>query len=229
MQLGTFTDGRGLGYDQETYHFDVGGTLVSASDVAAWDGAGQITWSSGKQRDWFISTGVSVFTWAADRFDLSHPPMEAPQPIQPLYRQTPVAAPSVSDDVYPGCSRPVVQPVRQQVVAVPGQILYQQPYAQPQPYPSSSHSPVPPAGYPQETWHPQSFGYAMLPQPIVGVPGKKRFPSILIIVLLVFFLALGTIGIGILAGRGVVTAYMNDSSSTFNGYVTTYEVTSSQG
>lgn len=52
MQVGTYFDGRPLGYDEASHTFDVGGTPVSSSDVMAYDDAGQISWNSPETRTW---------------------------------------------------------------------------------------------------------------------------------------------------------------------------------
>ena len=46
MEVGKYSDGRSLNYDEKTTQFDVGGTPVSISDVAAYDQAGQVDWLS---------------------------------------------------------------------------------------------------------------------------------------------------------------------------------------
>lgn len=52
MQVGTYVDGRTLGYDEATGQFDVGGTPISTADLMAYDSAGQITWTSDETRTW---------------------------------------------------------------------------------------------------------------------------------------------------------------------------------
>ncbi len=103
MQLGTFADGRGFGYDKETYRFDVGGTPVSAADVAAWDEAGQITWSSEAQREWFVSTGATAFAEAVRQSESR----DLPVPARPAYRRMGAATPAAPSSPQPMPSRPV--------------------------------------------------------------------------------------------------------------------------
>jgi hypothetical protein len=52
VEIGKYTDGRSVGYDQETGQFDVGGAPVTVHDVIAYDGAGQLTWASAETRQW---------------------------------------------------------------------------------------------------------------------------------------------------------------------------------
>lgn len=52
MQVGTYIDGRPLGYDEASHQFDVGGTPISTADLTAYDSAGQITWVNEETRVW---------------------------------------------------------------------------------------------------------------------------------------------------------------------------------
>jgi hypothetical protein len=52
MQLGTYTDGRPLGYDETTGQFDVGGTPITHPDLLGYEQAGQISWASEEIRSW---------------------------------------------------------------------------------------------------------------------------------------------------------------------------------
>jgi phage baseplate assembly protein gpV len=67
MQVGTYSDGRPLNYDEATHSFDVGGTAVTSSDVMAYDDAGQVSWVNPETR-----------TWARTYF--AAPPVGVPQP-----------------------------------------------------------------------------------------------------------------------------------------------------
>lgn len=52
MELGKYTDGRALNYDENTRAFTVGEAPVTLDQVHAYDGAGQITWASDETRQW---------------------------------------------------------------------------------------------------------------------------------------------------------------------------------
>lgn len=57
MEIGKYSDGRAVTYDEATGAFAVGeGNRVSAQDVARWDASGQVAWASTQLRDWFHST-----------------------------------------------------------------------------------------------------------------------------------------------------------------------------
>ena len=66
MILGTYIDGRLLGYDEATYGFDIGGTPLSPFDVQASDQAGHFVWGSEDQRRWFYQVGPEAFVRAAE-------------------------------------------------------------------------------------------------------------------------------------------------------------------
>jgi len=52
MQVGTYTDGRPLNYDESTHQFTVGDAQVTYADVAGYDQAGQIAWVSDDMKTW---------------------------------------------------------------------------------------------------------------------------------------------------------------------------------
>jgi hypothetical protein len=52
LQLGTYIDGRALGYSEASQRFDLGGAQVSHDHVRQWDEAGQITWVGDDLRSW---------------------------------------------------------------------------------------------------------------------------------------------------------------------------------
>lgn len=86
MQVGTYFDGRPLGYDEATHTFDVGGTPVSSSDVMAYDDAGQISWSSPDTRTWartyfaapFVGTMEQPAARAVDAVPVTPEPRKFP-------------------------------------------------------------------------------------------------------------------------------------------------------
>lgn len=53
MIVGTYIDGRAVGYDENTRAFSVGGTPVSPAQVRAYAAAGQLTWTSAEMGAWF--------------------------------------------------------------------------------------------------------------------------------------------------------------------------------
>jgi len=52
LQLGTYIDGRALGYSEASQRFDLGGIEVAHDHVRQWGDAGQITWASDDLRVW---------------------------------------------------------------------------------------------------------------------------------------------------------------------------------
>lgn len=56
MQLGTYTDGRPLTYDEATGGFLVGDAPVTAEQVRAYEAAGQLVWSRPDIASWFHSS-----------------------------------------------------------------------------------------------------------------------------------------------------------------------------
>lgn len=56
MQLGTYTDGRPLTYDETTGAFHVGDAPVSAEQVRAYEAAGHLVWSRPDIASWFHSS-----------------------------------------------------------------------------------------------------------------------------------------------------------------------------
>jgi len=65
MIVGTYIDGRSLGYDESLYRFSVGTVPVSFQDVHAYDAAGQISWLTDELRTWFHSIDANAFAQAA--------------------------------------------------------------------------------------------------------------------------------------------------------------------
>lgn len=54
MVIGTYSDGRQLNYDESRQAFDIGGAAVTPEQVAAFDAAAQIEWTSAETKEWFI-------------------------------------------------------------------------------------------------------------------------------------------------------------------------------
>ena len=52
MQIGTYSDGRELTYDEATGAFALGGAQVSLAQVLEYDASGQIQWPSDEMRAW---------------------------------------------------------------------------------------------------------------------------------------------------------------------------------
>lgn len=52
MEVGRYVDGRPITYDQSQVAFAIGGTPVTFDMMRAYEGAGQVAWSSGEMRDW---------------------------------------------------------------------------------------------------------------------------------------------------------------------------------
>jgi hypothetical protein len=52
MQVGTYSDGRPLNYDETASAFDVGGTPVTIADVVGYDQAEQVSWLTEDLREW---------------------------------------------------------------------------------------------------------------------------------------------------------------------------------
>jgi len=62
MNLGTYVDGRSIGYDEQTGTLDVGGTAVTPQQLRDYDDAGQVSWESADNRAWLDSSFPSVAT-----------------------------------------------------------------------------------------------------------------------------------------------------------------------
>jgi hypothetical protein len=60
MIIGTYVDGRPLGYDEASNSFDVGGTAVGIQDVIAYDQAAHLTWASEDLKSWAYQVSASM-------------------------------------------------------------------------------------------------------------------------------------------------------------------------
>lgn len=67
MQIGVYSDGRSLDYDEATQRFSVGGTPVSIQQVIGYDRAGQLTWLTPSHRDWAYTYLASTATSGTQR------------------------------------------------------------------------------------------------------------------------------------------------------------------
>jgi len=84
MQVGTYSDGRPLNYDENSASFDVGGTPVTPADVVGYDEAGQVDWLSDDLKSW-ARTLASGQTAAAQTPDASPSPAAAIQSRKGLF------------------------------------------------------------------------------------------------------------------------------------------------
>lgn len=68
MELGKYSDGRSLNYDEATQQFDVGGAPVTLADVIGYDKAGQVDWLSDDLRSWAqnLESGQAAETQSPD-------------------------------------------------------------------------------------------------------------------------------------------------------------------
>jgi len=62
MNLGTYVDGRLIGYDEQTGTLDVGGTPVTPQQLRDYDDAGQVSWELEDNRAWLDSSFPPVAT-----------------------------------------------------------------------------------------------------------------------------------------------------------------------
>lgn len=53
MQVGVYSDGRQLSYDEASGQFTVGDAQVTPQQVAAYDASGQLAWATPESRTWF--------------------------------------------------------------------------------------------------------------------------------------------------------------------------------
>lgn len=66
MNLGTYVDGRLIGYDEQTGALDVGGTTVTPQQLREYDDAGQVSWDQMDNRAWLDSSFPPVATAASE-------------------------------------------------------------------------------------------------------------------------------------------------------------------
>ena len=84
MQVGTYSDGRPLNYDETSTSFDVGGTPVTPADVVGYDQAGQVEWLSDDLKSW-ARTLASGQAPAAQAPETNPSPTEAAQTRKGLF------------------------------------------------------------------------------------------------------------------------------------------------
>lgn len=79
MEIGKYTDGRDVTYDEASKTFSVGGSAVTIDQVLGYDAAGQITWSSDQMRTWAYDYSKSMTGTAGQAASATAQPTETPQ------------------------------------------------------------------------------------------------------------------------------------------------------